>query len=166
VSWLWSLPFAAQALLMGTDELWFHRRRGLPRWERIGHPLDTLSVLVCVLWAWAAPAPSPPWVWGYLALAAGSCALVTKDEGVHAVRCTAAEHWLHAALFVLHPLVLGAVALLWCARAGAPLGAAAGDWLGAALPGPQWAARWLAAQAAALALFALYQALYWSGRRA
>ena len=25
---------------------WFHRRRGLPRWERIGHPLDTLTIVL------------------------------------------------------------------------------------------------------------------------
>ena len=39
--------FGTQAALMMVDELHFHRRRGLPRWERIGHPLDTATVLVC-----------------------------------------------------------------------------------------------------------------------
>jgi hypothetical protein len=123
-------------------------------------------VLACAVWAAAAPAVSPPWVWGYLGLAAGSCALVTKDERVHAQHCGAGEHWLHAALFVLHPLVLGALALLWCARARAPLAAAAGEWLGAPLPGAAAAARLLAAQVAALALFAAYQWLYWRSKRA
>jgi hypothetical protein len=165
VSWLWSLPFAAQGLLMAADELWFHRRRGLPRWERIGHPLDTLSVLACLACA-ALWAPSRSAVWGYGALALLSCALITKDESVHAERCAPAEHWLHAALFVLHPLVLGVVALLWCARAQQPLAAAVGEWTGVALPSSRWAARGIAAQASLVACFALYQTLYWNARRA
>jgi len=28
---------------MGVDEFYFHRRRGLPRWERLAHPLDTMT---------------------------------------------------------------------------------------------------------------------------
>ena len=46
LKWL-SVPLALQALAMLVDELHFHRQRGLPRWERLGHPLDTLSVLAC-----------------------------------------------------------------------------------------------------------------------
>jgi 2-polyprenyl-6-hydroxyphenyl methylase/3-demethylubiquinone-9 3-methyltransferase len=38
---------------------------------------------------------------------------VTKDEAVHARLCGSGEHWLHALLFVLHPVVLAAFALLW-----------------------------------------------------
>src|SRR5262249_11498801 len=37
-------PSLLQAPAMAVDEGWYHNRRGLPRWERIGHPLDTLTV--------------------------------------------------------------------------------------------------------------------------
>jgi len=32
---------------------------------------------------------------------------------VHARECPPAEHWLHAVLFVLHPIVLAAFAWAW-----------------------------------------------------
>jgi hypothetical protein len=38
------IPFALQMCCMAVDEVHFHRQRGLPRWERLGHPLDTLTV--------------------------------------------------------------------------------------------------------------------------
>ena len=41
------IPFVLQMLRMIGDEFYFHRRRTLPRWEWLGHPLDTLSVLLC-----------------------------------------------------------------------------------------------------------------------
>jgi 2-polyprenyl-6-hydroxyphenyl methylase / 3-demethylubiquinone-9 3-methyltransferase len=105
LGWL-VVPLGLQALAMAVDEAYFHRRRGLPRWERIGHPLDTL----------------------------------TKDEAVHARLCTAGEQWLHAILFVLHPIVLAAFALLW--RAGHT--------------------DILAVQLALVAGFGIYQVVYWN----
>lgn len=85
---------------MITDEFYFHRKRGLPRWERIGHPIDTLSVILplslLVLGA------SGPVYWG---LAAFSTLLVTKDEWVHVRACSPFEQWLHSLLFVLHPIM-------------------------------------------------------------
>ena len=39
------LPFAVQGLAILVDEFWFHHRRGLPRWERLGHPIDTLPLI-------------------------------------------------------------------------------------------------------------------------
>lgn len=105
-------PLLAQAGLMLLDELYFHRRRGLPKWERVGHPLDTLSVLICYALA-VLTTPSPATLTLYVVLGALSCLLVTKDEFVHAKYCKPAEHWLHALLFVLHPLALGAVAVFW-----------------------------------------------------
>jgi hypothetical protein len=165
MSLLWTLPLAAQGLLMGTDELWFHRRRGLPRWERIGHPIDTASVLLCLLVPGLA-APSPASVAAYGALALLSCALVTKDEPVHSARCSPGEHWIHAALFVLHPVVFAVSALLWSARDGQPLAAAVAAWSGLALPEPALAAALLRAQLVAVAGFGAYQLLYWNRRPA
>jgi hypothetical protein len=106
------VPLGAQALLMLVDEFIFHRRRGLPRWERWGHPIDTLSVGLAL----AVPAFAPPtidWLTVYIGLSIFSCLLVTKDEWVHAKACAPMEHWLHAMLFVLHPVVFGVLAWAW-----------------------------------------------------
>jgi hypothetical protein len=104
--------FGVQAALMVVDEFYFHHRRRLPRWERIGHPLDTLSVLACYAMALAF-SPSDGAVGCYAALAVFSCLFVTKDEFVHAKLCDPAEHWLHAVLFLMHPVVLTLAAFLW-----------------------------------------------------
>jgi hypothetical protein len=109
--WL-TLPFILQMLCMAADELYFHKRRGLPRWERIGHPLDTLTVVLCLGWILAVP-PSRQAVGVLVGLAVFSCVFVTKDERVHRRHCSAGEHWLHALLFMLHPIVLVSAALLW-----------------------------------------------------
>jgi 2-polyprenyl-6-hydroxyphenyl methylase/3-demethylubiquinone-9 3-methyltransferase len=94
---------ALQAVAMLLDEGVFHRRRELPRWERIGHPLDTLTIAACLAWLLCGGGLT-----GYVVLAIGSTLFVTKDEGVHAKQCSAGEHWLHAVLFALHPIVLAA----------------------------------------------------------
>ena len=48
-------PFILQALLIFFDEGVFHLKRGLPKWERIGHPVDTLSVLACLVFVLLTP---------------------------------------------------------------------------------------------------------------
>jgi hypothetical protein len=132
--------FVAQAAAMAFDEVAFHRRRGLPRWERIGHPLDTLTVLACFGWLLLVrPSPSHAVVYGVLVLV--SSMFVTKDEPIHARVCTPGEHWLHAVLFVLHPVVLLGAGWLW--------------WTGTLRSV-------LVAQLALAASFALYQLLYWN----
>ena len=137
---VWLLaPLLLQALAMLIDELYFHRQRGLPLWERVGHPLDTLSVLACYVFALAVT-PTSAALAGFVALAAFSCLLVTKDELVHAQRCRPAEQWLHSLLFVLHPVVLGVAALLWQRQERALLWCSAALTLG----------------------FGLHQALYWN----
>lgn len=94
------------------DEFVFHRRRGLPRWERIGHPIDTLSVIICLLFlTFADRTPTNETI--YYAMAIGSCLLVTKDEWVHRKFCSAEEMWLHAVLFIMHPLVLFTAMAEW-----------------------------------------------------
>jgi hypothetical protein len=114
--WL-AVPFVLQMLCIAADELWFHRKRGLPRWERIGHPLDTLTVVLCLLWILCVK-PDHRAVTVYIILAAFSCVFVAKDEPVHWRRCSLAEQWLHAFLFMLHPLVLASAAFLWPASRG------------------------------------------------
>jgi hypothetical protein len=96
------VPFILQACTIMIDEFIFHERRGLPLWEKIGHPLDTLSILLCyfyLLWGQADP-------FTYALLAGFSCLLITKDEFVHSKLCPAMENWLHAVLFILHPISL------------------------------------------------------------
>jgi hypothetical protein len=107
------LPAAMQALAMSVDELVFHRKRGLPRWERVGHPLDTLTAALCYCWLVAVPARSPNALGIYIALCAFSCLFITKDEFVHARLCEPLETWLHAVLFVLHPVVFLAFGVIW-----------------------------------------------------
>ena len=134
------IPLVLQALAMIVDEGVFHRRRDLPRWERIGHPLDTLTIAICLALLVAVP-PSHGALHVYIALAAFSSLFVTKDEAVHARACGAGEMWLHALLFVLHPIVLAALGILW--------------WNGGhhAL---------LAGQLAVVCAFGAYQAIYWN----
>jgi 2-polyprenyl-6-hydroxyphenyl methylase/3-demethylubiquinone-9 3-methyltransferase len=139
------VPIALQALAMLVDEGHFHRRRGLARWERIGHPLDTLTIAACLTWLLAGGG-----VAGYVVLAVGSTLFVTKDEPIHAKVCGAGEQWLHAVLFALHPVVLASYA--WLA------------WSGPSRSGPQLSI--LAGQLAVTVAFAIYQVAYWWPRGA
>jgi hypothetical protein len=137
------LPAALQALAMFVDEVVFHRKRGLPRWERVGHPLDTLTAALCYGWLVAVPASSAHALLVYVALCAFSCLFITKDEFVHARLCEPLETWLHALLFVLHPIVFLAFGFVWYAG------------------GHEWVIR--GALGATLG-FLTYQVAYWSVR--
>jgi hypothetical protein len=106
------IPFILQMICIAADEFYFHRRRWLPRWERLGHPLDTLSMLACLIWLLTAPLSALS-ASAYIGLSLFSCLFVTKDEPVHNKRCSPHEQWLHALLFILHPLVLLSAGLLW-----------------------------------------------------
>ena len=131
-----------QAAAMLVDEAYFHRRRELPRWERIGHPLDTLTIVICLGFLLAAT-PSSTTLAIYAGLAIASCLFVTKDEFVHAKLCGGGEQWLHGVLFVLHPIVLAAFAGMW--------------WTGRTGP--------LVGQLVVTVLFMTYQVVYWNLRR-
>jgi hypothetical protein len=155
LAWALVAPLAVQGVAMLGDELHFHRARGLGPWERIGHPLDTLTMLACIGWALAA-APSRSTAGVYAALAVVSCLFVTKDEFVHARRCSAGEHWLHAVLFVVHPLILISVGVLWVAAHPAV------GTVWESLPDSVTALRVLTFQFAATSAFGLYQAVYWN----
>jgi hypothetical protein len=134
-------PFILQSLVIGIDEYYFHLKRGLPRWERIGHPIDTLSVLICFGFVLLVPY-SAAMLKVFIALAILSCLLVTKDEFVHKHHCPASEQWLHALLFLNHPIMLGCMGIIW--------------------------ARWnsllplLWVPSALTLLFFLYQVVYWN----
>jgi hypothetical protein len=137
------VPALIQAAAMLADEGWFHRRRGLPRWERIGHPIDTLTTALCYGWLVVASPEAPHSLAVYIGLALFSSLFITKDEFVHATRCEPTEIWLHSILFVMHPIVLAAFGFLW--------------WSG------NDAARAIArVQLLLMLAFAAYQVLYWS----
>jgi hypothetical protein len=140
-SWLFYIPFLVQAVVIGYDEFYFHIKRGLPRWERIGHPLDTFSVVLClafvIVFSYSKALMLP-----FIGLGALSCLLVTKDEFVHKQHCDAKEQWLHALLFLNHPLVLISMGCMW--------------WEGARF------APFLKIQLVLVSLFCLYQVIYWN----
>jgi len=143
-------PMLLQGAVIAVDEFYCHWRRGLDRWERIGHPLDTLTFIACFAWALALPYGRENLLI-YAGIAAFSSVFITKDEWVHAASCDAFEQWLHALLFVLHPLVLVSVAVLWAAQAGAlPMGQDVG-----------WLWRAVGVQCGLMVLFGGYQIAYW-----
>jgi hypothetical protein len=104
-------PFILQGILMGVDES-FHIKRGLGRWERLGHPLDTLSVLIPLSLISYLPY-NEDHLNIFIGLAVFSCLFITKDEFVHARECPPMEHWLHALLFIIHPLIFLSAAIIW-----------------------------------------------------
>lgn len=106
------IPFLLQGLLMFVDEFYFHHKRGLPLWERLGHPLDTLTTLACYVFI-LMNEPSTNHILIYIGLACFSCLFVTKDEFVHAQECKAPEIWLHSILFILHPITFLVAAIIW-----------------------------------------------------
>lgn len=134
------LPFLVQGVVMAIDEFYFHRRRGLPLWERLGHPLDTLTVLICYVWLLMRPLQSSS-VMNWAVWVVFSCLCVTKDEWVHHRHCSAVEVWLHSLLFVLHPICF--LAAGWMAWMGGYNG-------------------FIRMQTGLLILFMVYQFTYWN----
>ncbi|MEK2643984.1 hypothetical protein [Bdellovibrio sp. BCCA] len=128
---------ALQGAAILLDEFLFHRKRGLPKWEMISHPIDTLTVIACLLFlAFVERTPTTEKI--YYVMAGISCILVTKDEWVHRKFCQAEEMWLHAVLFMMHPLVLFTAMAEWEDSRAAFLALAGG-----------------------VGVFLLYQLLYW-----
>lgn len=151
------IPFMLQAITIGIDEVYFHYKRGLPRWEKIGHPLDTLSLLICLLIPLFFPF-NDYMLKVYIGLAIISCLMVTKDEFIHKEHSSGAENWLHAILFILHPIVLTVAAMIWpvIQNEVVPL------WLGIWLNEPD-ALRWfLQIQVGSICLFLFYQIIFWN----
>lgn len=134
-------PFLLQAVCMFFDEFYFHRKRGLGLWEKIGHPLDTLTVIVCYLFLYFT-AYSFENVLIFSVLAFFSCLFVTKDEFVHSKLCEPQENWLHAVLFILHPICFLSAALIW------------------KMEGSE--SSFILVQSIVLFLVLIYQILYWS----
>ena len=109
---IWYLPFILQGAAMIWDELYFHSKRGLGRWERWGHPIDTISVLIPTSITLKFPF-NETFESLFIILAVLSCLIVTKDEFVHSKECEPAEQWLHSVLFILHPFVFLSLWWFW-----------------------------------------------------
>lgn len=135
---LFLVASAIQGFSIFVDEFFFHHKRGLPRWERIGHPIDTAMTIACFVFL-VFVNRTPTTEWFYIAMAAVSCALVTKDEWIHHKYCTGGEMWLHAVLFLMHPLVLFAAYLEWDTHRFSIAAVATGVWV-----------------------FLMYQIIYWN----
>lgn len=133
------IPFILQGAAMFFDEFYFHRKRGLPRWERVGHPIDSFFVFVCYLFIFLSH-PTESNMMIYIGLCAFSSLLVTKDEFIHTEKCEAAENWLHSLLFILHPVTFLAAGLIWR---------------------DQLNPSFLALQPIVIFIFMIYQILYW-----
>ncbi len=140
--WYWAIPFILQTPLILFDEWAFHRKRALPKWEKIGHPLDTLSVGLALFLPAFLPY-SPTLLKVYIGLSVFSCLMVTKDEWVHKHHCPATEHWVHALLFLNHPILLAAGGFIWASGVASFI-------------------TFLKIQWAFAILFMLYQAIYWN----
>lgn len=151
------LPFLLQMVTIGVDEGVFHIKRGLPKWERIGHPLDTLSLILCMLIVVFLPF-SQSMLSLYCICALISCLMVTKDEFVHKHHCPALEHWLHACLFLLHPITLFAAAIAWPITQELPIAA----WLMPFATHPQALTLFLKIQTLMMTLFFIYQVVFWN----
>ena len=133
------LPFILQGLVMMVDEFWAHEKRSLPKWERIGHPMDSLTVLSAYMFLLIFPFQENH-TWIYAAIAVFSCLFITKDEFVHATECSGMEQWLHSLLFLLHPLTFICAGILWM----------------------QGERSFLIIQAAIVGIFMCYQIIRWS----
>lgn len=152
--WYILLPMIIQALATIVDEGYFHYQRGLPRWERIGHPLDTLTVMACFLFT-QLMSPSPANLKLYLGLVVVSCLFVTKDEVVHTELCSVGEQWLHSLMLLLHPIILGLVGLIWYGQNLTSLNLFTTKELGQLH-------QLISAQLWCISLFCLYQIVYWN----
>ncbi len=134
------IPFVVQGAAMAFDEFWLHRKRNLPLWERVGHPLDTLTLIACLGWAATQP-PGGTQRMIFATLAVISCLMITKDEWIHSRECQPIEQWVHALLFVLHPVVLGMAYLGWTQGYGRGV---------------------ILAQLLTVSAFFVYQVVYWN----
>jgi hypothetical protein len=133
------VPFLIQGLLMMIDE-YIHHQRGLGLWEKLGHPLDTLTVFVPLSFM-AFHEFSRSRLTTFILLSVFSCFFITKDEFIHKRECSTFESWIHSLLFILHPIIFFSSGILWRYHS---------------------AHEFLAYQSMAVGLFMIYQLLKWS----
>lgn len=151
------IPFIVQFLAIFFDEFYFHRKRGLPFWERIGHPLDTLSVFACLAFTCLTSFTTFN-LKIYIGLCIISMIMITKDEFIHKDICPKLEMWLHALLFINHPLLLISAGLMWSAGSDIfPL-----EFMKELACDKHLIAIFLKAQAVLTLLFCVHQLIFWN----
>lgn len=156
--WIYALiPFSLQAIAILFDEAYFHCKRGLPKWECIGHPLDTLSLLICMGIVLFVPFTENT-LKIYCAFAILSCLMVTKDEFIHKHHCPGAENWLHALLFILHPITLAVAGMIWPVMQGVEVS----SWISTWLDNPEALKQFMYMQTLLISIFFLYQVIFWN----
>lgn len=156
--WITALiPFLLQAITILVDEGYFHVKRGLPKWERIGHPIDTFSVLLCMGFVIWVPFSQTSLIC-YVLLATISSILVTKDEWIHKSHCPASEMWLHALLFTLHPITLTVAGFIWPVTQGIEVSA----WISLWLTQAEFLKAFLEMQFCVMGVFLIYQIVFWN----
>src|SRR4051812_5016105 len=100
------LAVLVQGILIFIDEFFCHRRRDLPKWELVGHPIDTFCLMAFFTFLLVASPHETLNQFLGIGLGIVSCLIITKDEWVHKNHATAFESWLHALLFVTHSVVV------------------------------------------------------------
>jgi hypothetical protein len=157
IKYLLFIPFIIQAFCVFFDEFFFHVKRDLPKWERIGHPLDSLSVALCFLFVLCFPYNLFN-LKIYIGLALFSTLFITKDEFVHVDHCPKTEMWLHALLFINHPLMMASLGCLWalCYQT-LPF-----SWLQDLLNMSFIIHNFILLQTILIGLFMFYQIIYWN----
>lgn len=143
------LPFAIQAMAILIDEFCFHHKRGLGIWERLGHPLDTLTVIGLYIFCLLIPF-SLSHLLIFICLATFSCLFVTKDEFVHSELCDPKEQWLHSILFLVHSLTAVALGFIWYLTSVITF------------VGPVDVKIFLMTQLTILIIFLIYQVVFWN----
>ena len=139
------------------DEFYFHHKRVIPKWEKLGHPLDTLTVVICFLFTLCMPY-NPLNLKTFCGLAIFSTLFITKDEFVHLDHCPKQEMWLHALLFVNHPVMLTCLGFLWALKNNVvPF-----KQLTLLLDKPLWITGFMQGQLVMITGFMLYQIIYWN----
>lgn len=124
---------------MMVDEFYFHHRRGLGRWESWGHPVDTILFLSCFLYTILVPYSSHSQT-VFIILSILSSLIIAKDEFIHQQQSSGAENFLHAFLFMIHPLSLYVLFEFWKTQQMSLI----------------------MTQALIIFVFLLYQVLYWN----
>ena len=105
------LPFIIQGIFMAFDEH-LHKKRGLGAWERLGHPVDTMTVFSPLSFIAVNEYTSDRLI-VFVILSVFSSVFITKDEFIHTNECNPLENWIHSMLFVLHPMIFICSGFLW-----------------------------------------------------
>src|SRR5688500_10107994 len=110
--WAGLVLYGIYTIFMGWNELYFHRKRVLEKWEKTRKALVTFSLTLCLAITLFVPYEEE-WKWLFFAAAGFSILVTIKDEFRKQKTDRGREEGTHAVLFMLHPLVLILMVVLW-----------------------------------------------------